>query len=60
MNETARYVSQHTGKQGLNCLVNNAGVSIGCGINRVTTQKMIDNYSVNVVGPLMLTKVFRC
>ncbi|XP_018566423.1 uncharacterized protein LOC108907291 [Anoplophora glabripennis] len=43
---------------GLNVLFNNAGYSPkSTRINAVKTEQMMETYAVNVVGPLMLTKV---
>lgn len=42
--------------QGLNLLINNAGVMDRSTLDQVTAEGMIDVYNTNVVAPLMLTK----
>ena len=44
--------------QGLNLVINNAGVMDRANVNDVTAQGMIDVFNTNVVAPLMLTKGF--
>jgi len=50
-------VAQITGEQGLNILINNAGISPkSTRINMVTEQQMMETFKTNVVAPVMLTK----
>lgn len=42
---------------GLNMLINNAGVLARDNIDDVTAESMMQVYKINTVGPLMLTKV---
>ena len=54
MRENLRQVTQD---QGLNILINNAGVAPkSTRIGPVTDQQMLDTFTCNVVAPLMLTK----
>uniref|UniRef100_UPI00398E4D4C uncharacterized protein isoform X2 n=1 Tax=Pristiophorus japonicus TaxID=55135 RepID=UPI00398E4D4C len=41
---------------GLNLLINNAGINFGGGLNEVTPETMMQSYRTNVVGPMMVTK----
>ena len=45
-----------TSSHGLGCLVNNGGTANLTGLTAVRPRMMMDMFSVNVVGPLMLTK----
>lgn len=42
---------------GLNCLINNAGINVLADFHSVTAEKMIENFHTNAVAPLMITKV---
>lgn len=54
-------VKELVGPQGLNLLINNAGVAPkSTRINMVKWQQMTDTLIVNTVAPLMLTKVSFC
>ncbi|KAK2918186.1 hypothetical protein Q8A73_004932 [Channa argus] len=44
--------------EGLNCLINNAGINVLADFNTVTADKMIENFHTNAVAPLMITKAF--
>ncbi|KAK2841892.1 hypothetical protein Q5P01_012092 [Channa striata] len=44
--------------EGLNCLINNAGIKMLGDFNTVTAEKMIENFHTNAVAPLMITKAF--
>ena len=43
--------------EGLNCLINNAGINVVADFHSVTAEKMIENFHTNAVAPLMITKV---
>ena len=57
--EEAVKIVQHTlGKdQGLNILLNNAAVANGDNVEKVDTESMLENFRINAVGPLMVSKV---
>ncbi|XP_058500501.1 C-signal [Solea solea] len=44
--------------QGLNCLINNAGINVLANFDTVTAEKMMENFHTNAVAPLMITKAF--
>lgn len=44
-------------QEGLNCLINNAGINVVADFHTVTAEKMIENFHTNAVAPLMITKV---
>lgn len=44
-------------EDGLNCLINNAGINVMANFETVTAEKMLKNFHTNCVGPLMITKV---
>lgn len=50
-------VSQLVQDEGLNCLINNAGISVLANFYTVTAENMIENFRTNTVAPLMITKV---
>ncbi|XP_024136468.1 C-factor [Oryzias melastigma] len=45
-------------EDGLNCLINNAGINVLADFHSVTAEKMIENFHTNAVAPLMITKAF--
>jgi len=46
------------GDNGLNVLINNAGITTKfTRINMVKPEQMVDNFNINAIAPLMLTKV---
>ncbi|XP_047453226.1 C-factor [Mugil cephalus] len=51
-------VSQLVQEEGLNCLINNAGINVKADFNSVTAEMMIENFHTNAVAPLMITKAF--
>lgn len=52
----AEEVGQLVQDEGLNCLINNAGINVVADFNTVTAEKMIENFHTNAVAPLMITK----
>lgn len=63
--ESAKKVSSLLGKNGLNLLVNNAGVLTHGTMQSATDQEMHNAFNTNLMGPLTVTKVmkkrfFRC
>lgn len=56
--EAVKVVTDKVGEEGLNLLINNAGVGSLNGIDEVTVDEMIQSYKVNAVGPLMVVKAF--
>lgn len=55
--ESVEEVAQLVQEEGLNCLINNAGIKVVADFNTVTAEKMIENFHTNAVAPLMITKV---
>ncbi|XP_005750714.1 uncharacterized oxidoreductase C24B10.20 [Pundamilia nyererei] len=49
-------VSKLVQEEGLNCLINNAGIKVVADFHSVTTEMMIENFHTNTVAPLMITK----
>ncbi|KAG7333199.1 hypothetical protein KOW79_003334 [Hemibagrus wyckioides] len=49
-------VEQIVEEDGLNCLINNAGINVRANFETVTAEKMLENFHTNSVGPLMITK----
>ncbi|XP_061578708.1 C-signal [Cololabis saira] len=43
---------------GLNCLINNAGINVVADFPSVTAEMMMENFHTNAVAPLMITKAF--
>ncbi|KAI5646133.1 short chain dehydrogenase domain-containing protein [Phthorimaea operculella] len=55
--EVASAITQQMGNQGLNLLVNNAGITTKfTKLPLVKTEQLIDNLTVNTVAPIILTK----
>ncbi|XP_048829282.1 C-factor-like isoform X2 [Brienomyrus brachyistius] len=46
------------GAEGLNCLINNAGIGKTMNLEMVTAEEMLKTYESNTVAPLMVTKAF--
>lgn len=55
--KSAEEVARLVQEEGLNCLINNAGINVVADFNTVTAEKMIENFHTNTVAPLMITKV---
>ncbi|KAG7229794.1 hypothetical protein INR49_012443 [Caranx melampygus] len=53
---TLEEVSRLVQEEGLNCLINNAGINVIADFHSVTAEKMIENFHTNAVAPLMITK----
>lgn len=53
----ASEVEQIVQEEGLNCLINNAGINVVANLETVTADKMLENFHTNTVAPLMITKV---
>ena len=49
-------VAAIVGDKGLSLLINNAGILLRTSLEDVTPEKMIENFEVNAVTPLMLSK----
>ena len=49
-------VEQIVDDLGVDTLINNAGIHIRSGIDSVTAQEMMENFEINTVTPLMITK----
>ncbi len=49
-------VRQIVGEHGIDLLINNAGIAIRGDLQNVTPEEMLENFEVNSVAPLMLTK----
>lgn len=43
--------------EGLNCLINNAGINVPANFHTVTPEKLMENFSTNTVAPLMISQV---
>ncbi|XP_054888206.1 C-factor [Poeciliopsis prolifica] len=54
----AEEVGQLLKEEGLNCLINNAGINVAADFHSVTAEKMMENFHTNAVAPLMITKAF--
>ena len=53
----AQEVDELVQEEGLNCLINNAGINVVANFETVTAENMLENFHVNSVAPLMITKV---
>ena len=56
LSDFAHKVKQIVGDDGIDTLINNAGISITTSLDDVTAEDMIKNFTVNTVAPLMITK----
>lgn len=58
INKSCEEVSQLVQENGLNCLINNAGINVVADFETVTAEKMMENFHTNAVAPLMVTKTY--
>lgn len=58
INRSVEEVSQLVQENGLNCLINNAGINVVADFETVTAEKMMENFHTNAVAPLMITKAY--
>ncbi|XP_077995070.1 C-signal-like [Glandiceps talaboti] len=59
IDEAAKYVEQQVGENGVNLLVNNAGIMIlDDKLKDVDSESMMQQFRVNAIGPAMVTKRF--
>ncbi|KAK6472660.1 C-factor [Huso huso] len=56
--QASKDVESLLGDEGLNCLINNAGINIFGTLETVEAEQMMTNYETNAVSPLMITKAF--
>uniref|UniRef100_A0A8C9MST9 C-factor-like n=1 Tax=Serinus canaria TaxID=9135 RepID=A0A8C9MST9_SERCA len=54
----AAKVGEHLGGSGLNLLINNAGMAKPCSLDNETPENMIQVYTTNTVGPLLMGQAF--
>ncbi|CAI5782017.1 Uncharacterized protein PODLI_1B002370 [Podarcis lilfordi] len=52
----AKKVEARLGGAGLNVVINNAGVMPPCTLESATAKDMLDVYTINLVGPMLVTK----
>jgi NAD(P)-dependent dehydrogenase (short-subunit alcohol dehydrogenase family) len=56
--EVVAQVDKSTGGKGLSLLINNAGItSKYARLNQVKKESLMDNFEINTVGPILMTKV---
>ncbi|VVC96635.1 unnamed protein product [Leptidea sinapis] len=56
-NDIAEQVSKISGEQGLNLLINNAGITTKfTKLNLVKPEQLMENFTINTVAPILLTK----
>ncbi|TRY66411.1 hypothetical protein DNTS_003370 [Danionella cerebrum] len=56
IDKAAAEVEQVVRDEGLNCLINNAGINVVANLETVTADMMLENFHTNSVAPLMVTK----
>ncbi|XP_077476113.1 C-signal-like isoform X2 [Stigmatopora argus] len=56
--EAAKVVGLKVGEEGLNLLVNNAGIGLEGSIQETTSKQMLDSFETNVLGPMNVIKEF--
>ncbi|CAL1274966.1 unnamed protein product [Larinioides sclopetarius] len=54
--EIRKQLEHNIGPIGLNLLINNAGIAIHTNVDNVTKEAMMENFEVNTVSPLLLSK----
>ena len=54
--QVVKQVGDIVGEDGIDLLINNAGIAIRTGLDDITPEKMIENFEVNSVTPLMFSK----
>ena len=54
--EFVAQIGRIVGDYGVDTLINNAGIALPDNLNDTTPEKMLTNFKVNTVSPLMLTK----
>lgn len=54
--ETAEQIQEVLKDNGLNLLINNAGINFGGDLNGITPEIMMKTYTTNVIAPVMVTK----
>ncbi|XP_032898913.1 C-factor-like [Amblyraja radiata] len=54
--ETAEQIQKVLKDNGLNLLINNAGINFGGDLNGITPEIMMKTYTTNVIAPVMVTK----
>ena len=58
LSELVKEVEDVTEGQGLNLLINNAGILKKCSLDELTPEKMREVFETNTIAPLMITKVY--
>ncbi|XP_066505821.1 C-signal-like [Hoplias malabaricus] len=58
VDSATKEVASIVGAEGLNCLINNAGIMIDTDLNTVTRDAMMKTFQSNTVAPLFVTKAF--
>ncbi|XP_077591094.1 C-signal-like [Stigmatopora nigra] len=56
--EAAKVVGLKVGEEGLNLLVNNAGIGLEGDLQETTNKQMLDSFETNVLGPMNVIKEF--
>lgn len=54
--QVVKQVGDIVGEDGIDLLINNAGIAIRAGLDDITPEKMIENFEINSVTPLIFTK----
>nr|XP_057905250.1 C-signal-like [Doryrhamphus excisus] len=56
--EAAKVITPLLGSEGLNLLINNAGLGLESSLQTATTKDMLDSFNTNVIGPMNIIKEF--